>query len=488
METLTSKARRLTNLTAMQTDLLRRLDACFPFVADLTHAHLSLFVHAKESGRYAILAHYKPHTLYTLPNISPAGTIVAVVEEPLISYTFKTGKNIYGKREVDEAEILDMYTFPIRENGEIIAVVSIETNHQYMDKASYNQLLQAAQLVFYHARKPSTEREMFKPIVSGDGILIADKTNRIVYTNSSAMRIYKALGIINVMGTSISGRCFAGKVKRETVIDGHQYEKEMQIGDITLLRRDIHIEEGGVLQCRIILMSDITEMRKKDKEIKIKSAVMQEIHDRVKNNLQTIASLLRMQARRTKSPEAKEALKEGVNRILSISIIHEFLSQQDDEIIDVMRVAKSIMDSVCQSMLDKDFGLFTDFKGPEIKLPSKNASKLSLVINEMILNAIEHGFENRFTGVIVFETAETDTEYVISICDDGNGLPEDFDLEAVRSSLGLYIVNTIVTEEMGGKFELIDRKVEFSKNGHQCHGTRAKITIPKEIQAEEADA
>lgn len=146
------------------------------------------------------------------------------------------------------------------------------------------------------------------------------------------------------------------------------------------------------------------------------------------------------------------------------------------------------MDSVCQSMLDKDFGLFTDFKGPEIKLPSKNASKLSLVINEMILNAIEHGFENRFTGVIVFETAETDTEYVISICDDGNGLPEDFDLEAVRSSLGLYIVNTIVTEEMGGKFELIDRKVEFSKNGHQCHGTRAKITIPKEIQAEEADA
>ena len=93
--------------------------------------------------------------------------------------------------------------------------------------------------------------------------------------------------------------------------------------------------EGGHLLSRIVIVSDLTEVREKDKEIKVKSAVIQEIHHRVKNNLQMIASLLRMQARRSKSPDVKDALQESVNRILSISVVHEFLSEQGEKTIDV---------------------------------------------------------------------------------------------------------------------------------------------------------
>ena len=121
---------------------------------------------------------------------------------------------------------------------------------------------------------------------------------------------------------------------------------------------------------------------------KIKSAVIQEIHHRVKNNLQTIASLLRLQARRSNSMEVKEALKESVNRILSISVVHEFLSQQGDENIDVMEVTKNILQLIQQNMLDSHFKLETEFIGETIILPSKQASNLALIINELILNVI----------------------------------------------------------------------------------------------------
>lgn len=475
MESITSMCRKYTNLTAMQAELIKRINVCLPFIGDLAHAHVTLYVKAKEENKFFVLIHHKAHTFFAKSTIQGAGKWVAQIEEPLVKYTFDTGHSIRGKRELSEAESLEMYTFVVRDNGENIAVVNLETSNEYIGSSTASHVLQTVGILLLHARK-QLDKDMFHPINAGNGILIADKNNRIVYTNASAIRIYKSFGHTNLIGRNVFEHQRFVQIKQETVVRSRPYEKEMEIGDLILKRRDIKIEETGSQICRIVILADITEMRKKDREIKIKSAVIQEIHHRVKNNLQTIASLLRMQARRSKSPEVKEALKESVNRILSISIVHEFLSQQDNESIDVVKVAKSIIDSVCQSMLARDFALSTEFDGPEIIIPSKNASKLSLVINELILNAIEHGFENRNEGVISVETGETDSAYQISVCDDGNGLPEDFDLEAVRSSLGLYIVNTIVAEEMGGTFELLDEQnlVEGSKKG-----TRARITIPK---------
>lgn len=154
--------------------------------------------------------------------------------------------------------------------------------------------------------------------------------------------------------------------------------------------------------------------------------MIQEIHHRVKNNLQTIASLLRLQARRSNSMEVKEALKESVNRILSISVVHEFLSQQGDENIDVMEVTKNILQLIQQNMLDSHFKLETEFIGETIILPSKQASNLALIINELILNSIEHGFLGRNYGKIGLKISQSDEAYIIELYDNGNGLPEIF--------------------------------------------------------------
>lgn len=465
MENITTMCRRYTNLTAMQADTLKRLDVCLPFIADLAHAYLYLYVRTKQPGKFLVLRHYRPHTFFTDVEIIADGALVPVLEEPLIDAVFKRGKFIKGEREWRFGINLEMYVQPIRFGNEVIGVVSMETGSVYATSGSYHQLLDTSVFLLEYAHRP-VDKELFRPMTPGTGIIIADNTNRIVFANLSATRIYRSLGITSLVGCRMSDRELSTMLRRETIDSSRPYEREIQIGNMVLVQRDIKLEEGGVLQRRIMLMSDVSELRKKEREIKIKSAVIQEIHHRVKNNLQTIASLLRIQARRSKVPEVKMALQESTNRILSMSVVHEFLSQQDAEEIRVIEVTRNILNTVAPNMVSGEFQLRQEFSGPEVILPSRIASNLAVIINELILNSIQHGFEGRQQGLIGLHTEVTAEGYVLDLYDDGRGLPEDFDLQRARS-LGLQIIRMLVTDDLGGEIRLFNQQ-----------GTHAKITIP----------
>lgn len=217
-------------------------------------------------------------------------------------------------------------------------------------------------------------------------------------------------------------------------------------------------------------MQDITELRKKDEELLIKSVVIKEIHHRVKNNLQTIASLLRLQERRAECDETKIVLRDCVNRVNSIAIVHEYLSQQDTGLIDVGKVAKGIYQAIISSMLNPDFALQADFKAAEVQLPSDKATSIALILNELLQNTIEHAFEGRMSGMLQVRFAEEEQQYVLSIADDGVGLPEGFSLNGRRQSLGLKIIKTMAEADLQGSFTLTNREEG---------GTLALVTIPK---------
>ena len=151
-------------------------------------------------------------------------------------------------------------------------------------------------------------------------------------------------------------------------------------------------------------------------------------------------------------------------------MVHEFLSQQDAEKIAVVEVTKNVLDMVAQNMLASDFQLETRFTGPEIILPSQTASNLALIVNEIILNSIEHGFEGRQKGLIGLDIQEAEQVYRLDLYDDGAGLPANFDIWKTKS-LGLQIVRTLIQDDMGGTFELVSD-----------HGTHAKITIPRKAE------
>jgi len=471
MRSCVENCRKYSVLTAMQGELLKHMSVCFPFIADLTHAHVSVYVKSNQRGKFLVLTHEKPHTIFNPADLAVAGSFVAVIEEPLVDYTMRTGKPIKGKREWIWGSSLDMYTFAIHDGLDPIAVVTFETNSEEFSIEGYTQLLKTACVILVNARK-ALDKEMYRPMSSSDGLIITDKYNRIVFANVAAVRIYKVLGVGNLIGCHLFDRQLTMHVSKESVAVNRPYEKELEAGELILVQRNIPIIEGGNLQQRVVIVSDITEVRKKDKEILIKSAVIQEIHHRVKNNLQTIASLLRLQSRRTKSQEVKEALKESVNRILSISVVHEFLSQQDAERIDVVEVTRNILKLVAQNMLDSEFELETRFTGPTIILPSEQASNLALIVNELILNSIEHAFENQKKGLIGLDIKKTQQEYVLDLYDNGSGLPDNFDISKTKS-LGLQIVRTLIEDDMGGNFQLINQA-----------GTHAWITIPRKTEGD----
>src|SRR6185295_16997815 len=167
--------------------------------------------------------------------------------------------------------------------------------------------------------------------------------------------------------------------------------KEMEARGATVLLRALPLMPAGVPIGALVLVRDVTEVRRRDRQLMTKDATIREIHHRVKNNLQTVAALLRLQARRVGVPAARNALEESVRRVASIALVHETLSMSSDEAVEfdgiVDRVASAATEVAATSIAVKmrregTFGV----------LPAEIATSLVMVLNELLINAVEHGF------------------------------------------------------------------------------------------------
>jgi two-component sensor histidine kinase len=184
--------------------------------------------------------------------------------------------------------------------------------------------------------------------------------------------------------------------------------------------------------------------------------------------MQTIASLLRLQSRRAESEEVRHALQEGINRILSVAVIHEFLAHQDARVINIRDVGQRIINQVREGVLDHDANIRLDLKGPNIYLPTQPATVCALVINELLQNALEHGYDRQDVGAVTVNLHDDGDQITIAVEDDGLGLPSDFQLNQ-SNSLGLHIVKTLAEGDLKGNFKLIGRD----------KGVSAIVTFPK---------
>jgi two-component sensor histidine kinase len=197
-------------------------------------------------------------------------------------------------------------------------------------------------------------------------------------------------------------------------------------------------------------MQDVTELRRRDRQIMSKDATIREIHHRVKNNLQTVAALLRLQARRVAVPEARAALEESMRRVSSIALVHETLSVSIDESVDFDEV------------VDRLLGMLSDVAGSahiEVRrtgsfgdIPAEVATALVLVLTELVQNAIEHAFPDKDTGLIDVIADRARGRLAVTIRDNGIGLPADFVADS-SERLGLQIVRTLVSAELDGTVE-----------------------------------
>lgn len=184
------------------------------------------------------------------------------------------------------------------------------------------------------------------------------------------------------------------------------------------------------------------------------STLLQEMHHRVRNNLQTVAALLSMQARHATSPEASEPLREAVARVQSIAAVHNLLSSENLTAATITSIAKHVVDEATITVVPPGLDVRFTIEPGEAEASSRQATILALLINECVSNAIEHGMDGRTSGSVVIRADEVNGETHVIIDDDGNGLPAGFRVED-SSRLGLRIARTLAASDLGGSFELL---------------------------------
>jgi two-component sensor histidine kinase len=214
-----------------------------------------------------------------------------------------------------------------------------------------------------------------------------------------------------------------------------------------------------------VLAHNITELKRRDKALITKDATIREIHHRVKNNLQTVSALLRLQSRRIEDPKASQALEEAVRRVASIAIVHETLSSHSQEIVAFDEVINRILANAIEvsartnEIEIKRSGEFGGF-------PSIIATPLALVLTELIHNALEHGLAE-IGNYLEISVSSNDHSCKVSVIDNGKGVSDDFTPETA-ANLGLQIVKTLTENELNGTIEFIRRE----------QGTQAEINFP----------
>lgn len=216
-------------------------------------------------------------------------------------------------------------------------------------------------------------------------------------------------------------------------------------------------------------LANQTALAIENAQLSVRAAVVQEMHHRVKNNLQTVAMLLRLQMSDPKAGAARPALQESINRILSIAEVHEILAGASLGMVDVRCLAERVSRAVSRNMLRPDQSVEITVGGDAPNLPSQPATSLALAVAELVQNSLEHGLDGRDAGHIHIDIHEMPAAVTLVVTDDGHGLPLDFDA-AIQANLGIQIIRTLIEEDLGGTF-----RYAASASG----GTAATLTIPR---------
>lgn len=189
-------------------------------------------------------------------------------------------------------------------------------------------------------------------------------------------------------------------------------------------------------------------------KLMVKGALLQEMHHRVKNNLQQIASLLRLQKHYAGDRPATEVLEESIGRVMAVSAVHELLSREDLDTISVRKIAEHIVQATKQSLTLPNKRIEFRVEGPELRLSSHQANSVALVLNEMVQNAVEHGFKTADEGSILVRLMEKPNDWLLEVVNTGDAPRPDFNPDK-HHDLGLQIIQGLVRGDLQGVFKLV---------------------------------
>jgi two-component sensor histidine kinase len=487
MPTLIELAHEHTELEHGAVEHLAALVSEWGMLADFCFADMLLYIPV-DKDRWLISAQVRAATGQTLYHSDYVNTWASDTERILLDQCVKTNGAVQGEIFVQIINgPANMLAIPVRYEGRIIAVLSREwvvdnarrpgqLETTYADIFSKFAEMVAQGLFPFEGRVADAS---VAPRV-GDGVIVLDAATRVRYASPNAVSALHRVGVsANAIGQTLAELGVAETAARNAYERKEPVIEEIeQTTEVTLLTRSIPLLRqanddvevtGGVL-----LLRDVSELRRRDRLLLTKDATIREIHHRVKNNLQTISSLLRLQGRRLTSPEAKEAVAESVRRIRTIALVHETLSREPGEDISFIEIVRPLMRLVEEGLQSADRPVTFQAKGDGGRLPATIATPLSVVILELLQNAVDHGFpEGSAGGAVVVVLSHDEDELHIQVVNNGIALSPDFDF-AKATGLGLSIVRTLVTTELAGTIEM--------RQANQADGASSGVAMTKDGQ------
>lgn len=448
---------------------LHHLVADWQVIADLSFADLLLLVQNGD-GKYVVAEQCRPSTVMTLRaedvvgNVMPDDMVGELDAAMLSSVVFRSTV----LRTVGKATVCNVYA-PVRHNGKTLGLVVRETNmatresNGRYESESINAGKQLYEMIprgqFPYKDSVMSQRHIARV---ADGFIILTMDGVVRYAAPNAISCFRRLGLLTTMpghylselGTQLLKEndpvpetlplVLTGKAAVDSELDANRSAVSMR----SLPLYDNNGRIGAILLCR-----DVTELRRREQELQTKDATISEIHHRVKNNLQAVSALLRLQARKTKSDEVKKELQEAQRRVQTIAMVHEGLSQTADEVVDFDKVIANLLRMAVDLATMKDQHIDINYMGKFGMMPAQDATPLSLVLTELITNSVEHGFEGRKDGHITISVGRSGPNLNVVVEDDGSGLGSEEQGGLARSSgsgLGTQIINTFVTNDFGG--------------------------------------
>lgn len=454
MNKIIELCKKYSNLSDVEIDFIKfQVDK---IETDVIYKDLDVFIDILNiySGEALVIYHKPPSCKQSLYKYLVVGQSARRENEPAVLRTLETGlisENLTAKSQENIDIKQKVYNITFR--GKTIAVMVIEELIDIQSQIDNFKLYKGMEFI----------NPTFADILE-DAVLIFNYNGFLVQKNKVADEYYKLFGYIeDILGLHYDNLSFYSLTFEEVI-----KRKNKNLWDNLLVSRanfnglhfDIRqffIETSNIF---VVILRDKTEIKVKEDEITLKSTVIKEIHHRVKNNLQTIISLLRIQRRRTDNEEVKKLLDESLSRMFAVCTTHQLLSKQFDDNIS-LKVVLNLVVSNIKSCFNSNHIDFIEEIDDTIILSSEMVVTLALIVNELVQNSYEHAFTGKSKGTICLKVFREQFNIFIELCDNGIG----FNQEKSYDNLGMEIVNSYVRSKLHGEIIIKSNK----------HGTNTKI-------------
>ena len=474
------------SLRPEQTAHLQRLIRSWGLLADLSFSDVLLFAPTSaDHDKLILLGHVRPTTAQTIYRTDLVGELFRSSERAAVGGAFRSGTICEDSLQLIGLDEVRVKAVPVRHRGTTVAVLTRESlpvlgrstsdlERTYLALFErFGRMIAAGEFPF--ARDQDDQYRI--PRV-GDGIVVLDSQMRVEFNSPNAVSALHRLGVhVNAEGFTPGELGLDDRILHEAYAKRVSTFEELERGpDTTVVVNCIPLLEGRTVSGALMVVRDISELRRRDRLLMSKDATIREIHHRVKNNLQTISSLLRLQSRRLASEEAKAAVEESVRRIASIAIVHETLAQDVGDEVALLDIVRPLVRMVQEGLVSPDRPIHFTITGDAGVLPAHVTTPLAVAVTELLQNVVEHGYPagvaHEGEGRVVVQLSRIADVVTIRVIDDGVGVPEKFEL-AAAGGLGLTIVRTFVELDLGGTIVMRARD--------DGPGTFVELVVPVEL-------